>query len=118
MSKRVRVKPGKAQALIGFFMGLILCVMGGFFIVTPSSGPFAYAWTLFAIIITIMNGINAFSEKGIALHEITIDDSNENNMEYRKTSEERLNELQSLYAKGIVAEEEYQKKRKQILEDI
>ena len=118
MSKRVRVKQSKGQSMVGFFIGIIFSFMG-LFIVIPSFGPFGFIWTLFAIIITIMNGLNAFSDKGIASHEITIDDDfNQNNMEYRKTSEERMNELQSLYEKGLITEDEYQKKRNQILEDI
>ena len=88
MSKRVRVKPSKGQSMAGFFMGLIFCCIG-LSVVIPEAGPFGFVWTLFAIIITVLNGVNAFSEKGIATHEITIDDdSNENSMEYRKTSEE------------------------------
>lgn len=118
MSKRVRVKPSKGQSLAGFFMGIIFCLIV-LFIVIPSFGPFGFVWTLFAIIITVMNGLNAFSDKGIASHEITIDDDfNQNSTEYRKTSEERMNELQSMYEKGMITEDEYQKKRKQILDDI
>ena len=118
MSKRVRVKPSKGQSLAGFFMGLIFCCIGIFFVI-PSAGPFGFIWTLFAVIITVMNGVNAFSDKGIASHEITIDDDcNQNNVEYRKTPEERMKELQSLYEKGMITKEEYEKKRSQILEDI
>jgi uncharacterized membrane protein len=117
MRRRVRVKPSKGQSMVGFFVGLIFCCIG-FFVVIPIFGPFGFIWTLFAIIITIMNGVNAFSEKGIATHEITIDEDFNQNMGSVKSSGERMNELQSLYNKGLITEEEYQKKRQQILEDI
>ena len=118
MSRQVRVKPGKGQSMVGFFMGLIFCFIG-LFMVIPTFGLFGFMWTLFAVIITVTNGINAFSDKGFASHEITIDDDyKQDNMDNRKTSEERLYELQNLYEKNMITEEEYQKKHKQILDEI
>ncbi len=118
MSRNVRVKPGKGQSMVGFLGGIIFCFIG-LFIVIPTFGPFGLLWTLFAVIITVVNGINAFSDKGVASHEITIDDDyDQENIGSRKTSEERLNELQSLHDKGMITADEYQEKRKQILEDL
>ena len=124
MRKRVRVKPSKGQSLAGFFMGFIFCGIG-FFVIVPLMGPFGFIWTLVAVIITVIHGVNAFSDKGIASHEITIEDElnetfnrNQNHVEYRKTPEERMNELQSLLDKGMITQEEYQRKRSQILEEI
>ncbi|MHB8127378.1 MAG: hypothetical protein ACYDEX_00065 [Mobilitalea sp.] len=69
--------------------------------------------------ITIVNGLNAFSSKGVASHKITIDDDYEqSNLESGKTSEERLNELQSHFEKNMISPDEYQAKRKQILDDL
>ncbi len=120
MSRRVRVKPSRGQSAFGFFVGIIFCCIG-LFVVIPTFGPFGLIWTLFAVIITIMNGISAFSDKGIASHEIVIDDMNDysnNNFEYKKSSEERMKELQQLYQQGMISEEEYNKKRAQILEQL
>jgi hypothetical protein len=118
MSKRVRVKPGKGQSMAGFFGGIIFCFIG-LFIVIPTFGPFGFLWTSFAVIITVINGVNAFTNKGIASHEITIDDDLvPQNFDNGKTTEERLKELQSLYEKDMISTEEYQEKRKHILEDI
>jgi hypothetical protein len=118
MNKRVRVKPGKGQSMAGFFGGLIFCCIG-LFIVIPVFGPFGMLWTLFAVVMTVINGYNAFSDKGIASHEITIDEDYTH--EYNdsgKSSEDRLMELQSLYDKGMITAGEYQEKRKRILEEI
>lgn len=118
MNKRVRVKPSKGQSLVGFFAGIVFCFIG-FLVIIPGTGAFGYLWTLFAIIITISNGYNAFSDKGIASHEITIeDDYYHENSNNGKSSEERLQELQNLYQKGMINDVEYQEKRKKILEDI
>ena len=118
MSKRVRVKPSKGQSMASFFCGLIFCFIG-FFVIIPVFGAFGLIWTLFAIIMTVTQGINAFTDKGIASHEITIDDDSQIDIErHRKSPEERMIELQDLYDKGLVTGEEYQQKRKRILEDI
>lgn len=118
MSRNVRVKPGKGQSMVGFLGGLIFCGIG-LFVVIPTFGPFGMVWTLFAVIITVMNGINAFSDKGVASHEITIeDDFPQENIENRKTNEDRLLEIKNLYEKGMITEIEYQEKRKQILDDL
>ena len=125
MSRRVRVKPGKGQSSVGFIAGLVFCFIG-LFIVIPIFGIFGIFWTVIAVIITVSHGFNAFSDKGIVSHEIIIDDDDrnhehDNNHDYvdnRKTPEERLSEIQSLYEKGIITENEYQQKRRQILDDI
>jgi hypothetical protein len=118
MGKRIRVKQGKGQSFAGFLGGIIFCFIG-LFVVIPAFGPFGMVWTLFAVIITVINGYNAFSDKGIASHEITIEDEdNRGNIDSGKTAEERLNELQSLYEKGMITSDEYQEKRRQILNEI
>jgi hypothetical protein len=118
MSRRVRVKPGKGQSMAGFFGGLVFCFIG-LFIVIPTFGAFGMLWTLFAVIMTVVNGYNAFSDKGIASHEITIDeDYTQDYNDTEKSSEDRLMELQSLYDKGMITAGEYQEKRKKILEEI
>lgn len=128
MSRRVKIKPGKGQSSVGFIAGLVFCFIG-LFIVIPTFGVFGIFWTIIAVVITVSHGFNAFSDKGITSHEIIIDDdrnydhdnnhsNNHDNVDNRKTTEERLSEIQSLYEKGIITENEYQQKRRQILEDI
>jgi hypothetical protein len=119
--RRVRVKPSKGQSSVGFFVGLIFCGIG-LFVVTPNFGAFGLFWTLIAVVITIINGANAFTDKGIATHEISIEDEvyheEPNNYKFHKSTEDRLNELQSLYDKGMITSSEFHEKRKQILEDL
>lgn len=120
MSRNIRIKPSKGQSMAGFFVGIIFCFIG-FFIVIPTFGPFGLFWTLIAGVITIMNGYNAFTDKGIATHEISIDDEDnrdQDNTDISRTSEQRLNELQSLYNKSMISYDEYQEKRRRILEEL
>lgn len=128
MSRNIRVKPGRGQSMVGFLGGIVFCFLG-FFVVIPTFSIFGVVWTLFAVIITIVNGYNAFSERGVASHEITIDEDTEytgtdysgtgyTGTENRKSPEERLGELQGLYEKGLITSEEYQNKRRQILNEL
>lgn len=120
MGKRVRVKPSKGQSLMGFVVGIIFCLIG-FFIVIPTFGLFGLFWAAIAVAITAISGINAFSEKGVATHEIYINDIDDEDsfINYSKSdTEKRLEELKSLYDKGIITSEEYQEKRRKIIDNI
>ena len=86
MSKRIRVKPGKTQSMAGFAAGIVFCLLG-VLVVIPMAGLFGVIWTVFAGIITAVNGLNAFSDQGVASHEIIMDDDTEegkkDDIEYR-----------------------------------
>lgn len=141
MSKRIKVKPGKTQSAMGFAVGIVFCLIG-VFVVIPSAGLFGVFWTLMAGIITVTNGINAFSHKGVASHEIVIDDDTgrspastgeENSGECLETAEcgsaisreelrgnieLRLRTAEDLYKAGTITREEYEKKREEILKEL
>ena len=122
MSKNIKVKPGKTQSKAGMAAGVVFCLIG-VFVVIPMFGMFGIIWTVFALIITIINGINAFSDKGVPSHEIVIED--EEDLDRRiceaKTEDlkteigERLQAAKSLYESGMITEEEYEQKRREIL---
>ena len=142
MSKRIKVKPGKTQSAMGFAVGIVFCLIG-VFVVIPSAGLFGVFWTLMAGIITVTNGINTFSHKGVASHEIVIDDDTgrshastckENSEaecrgtadggsaisreELRGNIELRLRTAEDLYKAGTITREEYEKKREEILKEL
>lgn len=122
MNKRIRVKPSRGQSLAGFFVGIIFCMIG-LFMAIPTFGPFGFFWTFIAVIITIMNAYNAFSDKGVASHEIIIDDMESSpnssvNTLSKLSAKDRLAELQDLYDKNLITSEEYQQKRKKILDEL
>lgn len=106
---RMRVKPSKSQSVIGFFVGFVFIFIG---IGTLSkTGFFGIFWTLMAVVITVMHGINAFSEKGIST--MTIEDDFPSN-----NTESRLKKLESLRSQNLITLEEYEEKRKEILESL
>ena len=131
MSKRVKVRPSKGQSLAGGLVGIVFVIIG-VTVVIPSAGAFGALWTLFALIITVMNLINGFSEEGISTHEIVIDDDKYSSYDKRRDNivgcredvkdsddvEDKLIKLNSLLDKGLITQEEYEKKRKDIIETL
>lgn len=122
--KRIKVKPGRRQSMVGFFAGIVFCLIG-LFVVIPGAGLFGVFWTLLAVVITVSNGMNAFFDKGPSSHEIIIDD-HEMDLPRRRDAaherkaeiEERLKAAEELYQSGMITSEEYQDKRKEILKEL
>ena len=73
MAKNIQVKPGKAGSVLGLIVGCIFVGIG-LFVVIPTFGPFGIFWTLGAGAIAVVNGINVFSQKGVATHTIVVED--------------------------------------------
>ena len=126
--KRIKVKPGKTQSKVGFFVGIAFCIIGCV-VVIPVAGLFGVLWTGVAVAITVINYKNGFSEEGVATHEIIIDESEEatelnreNAGESGRTEsagediEAKLKKLHSLYEQRLITLSEYEAKRKELLE--
>ena len=69
--KKIKVKPSEGQSTTGFFVGLLICLIG-LFVVIPSAGVFWVFLTIIAIVITVMHGKNAFTVEGISTHKILL----------------------------------------------
>ena len=133
MGKKIRVKPSKAQSTAAFFVGIVFCLIG-LFVAIPMAGPFGIFWTLVAVIITVMHGKNAFTEEGVSTHEIIIEDNDfikktklinntaeeTENEDYVNISDskKRLEEIKLLYENGLINKDEYEEKRKNIIDNI
>ena len=126
--KRVRVKPGKAQSTVSFVVGLAF-VLVGLVMVVPTFGPFGLLWTGVAVAITVINGLNAFGKKGVPTMEIySEEDDDEAPSPAREdhdhipstalTTQERLEQLQTLKEAGLLTDEEYRNKREEILKGL
>ena len=113
--RRVTYRPSKANGVFGIVWGGLF-VLIGLFVVIPAFGPFGILWTLAAVAITAMNGYHAFGKK-YAGPEIHIEEENVENGE-KSSVEARLLELQSLYDRQLITYEEYEAKRKDILNDL
>ena len=115
MGKRIKVKPSKAQSRLSMVFGLIFCLIG-LFIVIPTFGPFGILWTAAAAWGTFVNFKNGFTDDGVPTKEIIIEDSDPGVSS--SNIESRLTQLDSLYNKGLISRDEYNEKRKDILNDL
>ncbi|MGE6260107.1 hypothetical protein ACQKCU_19875 [Heyndrickxia sporothermodurans] len=107
MFQRYRVKPSKSSSVLGMIVGIIFIFIG----ITQVSqfGAFGIIWTLIAIAITGYHTINVFSTKGVATYQVDIQENNPEN------NESMLRQLYRLKEENIISEEEYQKKKEEIL---
>ena len=115
--KKIKVKPGKTESKIGFIVG-ILFVLIGCFVAIPQVGLFGVFWTAIAGLITFINFKNAFSDEGVTSHEIIIDDGVDVTQcfESGEDIEAKLIKLSSLYEQRLITKEEYDEKRKELLD--
>lgn len=136
--RRVTYRPSKAQGAFGMVWGGIF-VLIGLVVVIPTFGPFGILWTLMAVGITVMNGLHAFGKKYVG-PEIRIEDEEgygENPQSFEGTApssptpethdhipstaldaKDRLEQLKSLKEAGLLTQEEYDRKRKQIVDQL
>ena len=133
MSKKIHVRPGKGQSKMGFAMGIIFCLIG-ICIVIPTFGLFGIFWTAIAGWITYVSYKNGFTEEQIDSHVIEIEDdgqdvtvtrhggyhtySYDTKRMSKEEAEERLKKLQSLYNQSLITYEEYEQKKKEILDEL
>lgn len=116
--KKIKVRPGRAQSAAGFAAGLVFVGIG-LFVVIPAFGLFGIAWTLVAVIITCVNAVNVFSQKGVATSEIVIEDDGQPAPAAPDCDPAlRLERLRSLYESGHITREEYEKRRAEIIGEI
>ena len=140
MSRKIHVRPGKGQSKFGFAVGIFFCLFG-LFIAIPMFGLFGILWTTVAGYITYVNYRNGFTNKQIDSHVIEIDENGDDVtvttqtgfgrhsyevMGKKKEAEvpkhesavERLKELNNLYTQALITKEEYDQKKKEILDEL
>jgi hypothetical protein len=121
MPKGIKVKPSKPASLFGMIVGIVF-VFIGLFVAIPSAGIFGVFWTLIAVGITGFQAYNFFGGKGVASWEIDIDTGANAETNNQSTSvsgdfETRLRKLNRLKEDGLITEEEFKKKREEILRE-
>jgi len=117
MSRRkVTYRPSKASGVFGIVWGGLF-VLIGLFVVIPTFGPFGIIWTLAALAITGMNAYHTFGNKYVG-PEIHIEEEESSQYEGGSSIEQRLQELRNLYDRSLITEEEYEAKKKEILEEL
>ena len=115
--KKIKVKPGKTESKIGFIVGIVF-VLIGCFVAIPQAGLFGVFWTAMAGLITYTNYKNAFTDEGMASHEIILEDGGDvtSYSESGEDIEAKLVKLSSLYEQRLITKEEYDEKRKELLD--
>jgi hypothetical protein len=98
-----------------------LFVLIGLFFVIPMAGLFGVVWTLFALIGVGSSAYNFFSEEGLSSYEINVESDHRDEYQYQQSKPEddfetKLRKLNRLKEDGLLTEEEYQKKRTEIID--
>lgn len=135
MSKKIHVRPGKGQSKIGFAVGIMFCLIG-VFVVIPTFGLFGIIWTALAGLIAFSHYRNGFTDKPIDSKVIEIEENGEdvtftthkgfqsysydieNIKPKQEDTEERLRKLINLYTQSLITREEYEQKKKEILDEL
>lgn len=124
--KRVTYRPGKANGVFGVIWGGIF-VLIGLFVAIPIFGLFGLLWTGMAIAITVYNAYQSFGKNyaGPEIHIEEEDDSfSHDSGDHQHISsigpnlQQRLEQLETLREAGLITKEEYDEKRREILEEL
>ncbi|MDR3601586.1 MAG: SHOCT domain-containing protein [Desulfosporosinus sp.] len=113
MSGRIWVRPSKSQSLVGMIGGVVFVIIG--FSIMPMMGVFGIIWTLMALLIGGLHAYNFFSSKSVALWEIDLD-LTKGTANSEEEFETRLRKLEKLKEDGLISENEFEKKRTEIIQ--
>ena len=110
-----RYRPNKVQSMVGIAAGGLFILLG-IFVAIPTFGAFGILWTLAAVAITGYNAYVAFGKHYVG-PEITIEQDGKKEAE-GTSAEARLQELRTLYDRRLITQEEYEEKRKEIIDGL
>ena len=116
--RRMHYKPSKTESVFSGAVGVVFCLIG-LFVVIPTVGPFGIFWTLIALFMTVRSFAMAAGKADVGSY--VIEDEGDKPSEKREndqSAEERLTELQKLYDRRLITTEEYEAKRREILEEL
>lgn len=111
---RVTKRPGKASGAMSAVVGGIF-VLIGIFVAIPTFGAFGILWTLMAAAMCVYGICSAFGKHYVG-SEITIESDVQNTQPDDAGS--RLEKLQQLYDSGLISQDEYEAKRKEIIAEL
>ena len=119
MRRNIHYKPSKGACIFGGIIGCAMGIFGLFAIPDMDMGAligFKAIWCLMAFGMGIYNFLMAAGVvKYYGGYEIT-DETESGAKDGRSDAEARLEELQTLYDRRLITEEEYQEKRRDILD--
>ena len=112
--KRMRYQPSKSQSVFAGIVGVVFCLIG-LFVVVPTFGLVGLFWTAIAVFMTVRSFAMAKGKADMGSYVIEDESDAQKN---EKSAEQRLTELQNLYDRRLISTEEYEQKRKEILEEL
>lgn len=135
MKRHIKYRPNKAVGAFSVVWGCVFILIG-LLVAIPMTGIFGVLWTILAIAITVVNAYQAFGKKYIG-PDITVEDEDTRPSRpdasfdpraadhehitaasYGHTPQKRMEQLETLKEAGLIDEEEYREKRKEILKDL
>jgi hypothetical protein len=111
MTTRFRYRPSRALSAFASVVGAAMLVFG-IVMMSRKTGfhPFELLWVLVLLGIIVFHLINVFSKRGIGFGVIeSMTDT---------SIDERLTQLEALRTKGLVTQQEYEHKRRELLAEI
>jgi hypothetical protein len=113
--RRLRIRPSKPASALGMVVGIVFIGIGLFFAI-PVFGAFGIFWTLVAVAITGFHAMNVFSDRGIAMTEIeVVGETSQPKADDEMPFDERLRRLVQLRVDELITEEEYRRKRDELM---
>ena len=106
-------QPSKEKSILDGIFGIVFVGVGIFYVI-PRVGFIGILWTLMALVVAAYSFFTAF--RNIKKESVEMADENSSAALSQNNPENQLESLRSLYDRSLITEEEYEEKRKQILE--
>lgn len=142
--RNIRYKPSKPQAAMGLAVGILFVILGITMVIPMTFragfapvGLFGLAWTGIAVYSTVINAKYLFGSKDgknenlFGGYEVTEEPADEPTPAFRTDAPDRrhitgagldakgrLEQLETLKSAGLLTQEEYSQKRKEILKEL
>jgi len=122
--KQGKIKYSKPISLLGMVVGIGLLTFGitffGSEIFSSKNTPpfvilFFILWIGISISITVFHGANVFSKKGVSIVDMDVKTDGQENRE-TNDFEEKLRKLNALKKDSLIDEDEFKKKRQEIMQ--
>ena len=120
MRRRMRYRPSRANCIFGGIVGIIFTCIG-LFVAIPAAGAFGVLWTLIALAITVYQFAMAAGKVSMGSWTVEDEDGDRSGPAGEgsgRSAQDRLTELQNLYDRRLISQEEYEAKRQEILKEL
>lgn len=126
--KCVTYRPSKSGSIAAGVMGVIFALIGLFVVIPNFSNAggfgaiFGLLWTIAAGVMAGVSFYEAFGKKYIGpeihIEEESVEHAQHSSAPPASNVQARLSELKTLYDQRLITQEEYEAKRKEILEEL